>query len=174
MSQLQHLDLSSLEFNSSLPENLKHLPELQYLDLTGSSFTGDLNTFFGESGTFPKIKTLVLDVNPDIGGTIPTSIATLTTLETLGLVDCGLTGPLDNFWVSATNFASIRRIRLSYNPKIGGTLSTVVGSLPTMEMLDLDTCGLTGTIPTELGNLSNLQVLVLHKWVPPSHPDRIG
>mmetsp|Transcript_18189 Transcript_18189/g.32971 ORF Transcript_18189/g.32971 Transcript_18189/m.32971 type:complete len:171 (-) Transcript_18189:571-1083(-) len=71
----------------------------------------------------------------------------------------------DNEWHGVTcndTTKKITELRLSFNNLIG-TIPTELGLLSNVEVIDLYFNDLTGTIPTELGLLSNLQRLGLRK-----------
>jgi len=74
----------------------------------------------------------------------------------LTLVQNGLSGSIpDEF--SRLSPPSLRRLDLSYNPGLVGTLPAVLlGNLTDLEVLSLSNCGLGGRVPLSLGGLENL------------------
>ncbi|MBO1350644.1 MAG: putative Ig domain-containing protein, partial [Hormoscilla sp. GUM202] len=67
-----------------------------------------------------------------------------------------------NSWHGVTVVGSrVTKIQLNKN-KLSGTIPSSLGSLGNLQVLDLDSNSLSGTIPSALGNLSNLQYLWLH------------
>ena len=68
-----------------------------------------------------------------------------------------------NQWRGVTTSNSrVTRLRLNRN-NLSGTIPTELGNLTNLERLDLEENQLSGTIPTDLGNLTNLEQLWLHK-----------
>ncbi|XP_019156041.1 PREDICTED: probable LRR receptor-like serine/threonine-protein kinase At3g47570 [Ipomoea nil] len=61
-----------------------------------------------------------------------------------------------------TRFRYLRELRITFNPLIGGALSTSVGNLSSaFEIFVAAGCGLKGNIPTQIGNLRNLIELTI-------------
>lgn len=72
-----------------------------------------------------------------------------------------LSGPI-NTWHGITVVSDkVTRINLKNNNLVGN-IPAALGSLGSLEILDLDTNILSGTIPVEIGNLSNLRYLYLN------------
>jgi Leucine-rich repeat (LRR) protein len=57
--------------------------------------------------------------------------------------------------------SSLQSVSLHSNQLLGGTLSTLIGQLTSLEALGVYTTDLSGTIPTELGTLTNLLDITL-------------
>mmetsp|Transcript_29872 Transcript_29872/g.68923 ORF Transcript_29872/g.68923 Transcript_29872/m.68923 type:complete len:115 (-) Transcript_29872:493-837(-) len=90
MSLSDYLVLSGNAIGSSLPIELGRLPNLQNLYVEDSLVEGDIS--FVEP--MERIFELWLDINPDLRGTLPTSLGQLSTLASFSISECGLTGPI--------------------------------------------------------------------------------
>ena len=112
-----------------------------------------------ELGDLSNLRTLNLSRNYLVG-TIPEELGDLDMLRTLNLSDNGLTyipeelGDLDML-----RTLNLSRNKLSSNP-------ASLGSLPNLRVLDLSWNYFPGSIPDELGNLTNLEYLGLSFSVP--------
>ena len=72
------------------------------------------------------------------------------------------TAPLDDWYgISTDSSGRVTEILLEDND-LTGSIPAELGDLANLEILDLTWNDLTGSIPAELGNLSNLESLVLH------------
>jgi hypothetical protein len=131
LSNLKYLVMDGNAYNSTLPTELIRLPELEYLYAGFSFLQGNLD-FVSQ---MPKIYELWIDDNPDITGSIPTSIGQATSLVSLSASNNDLSGPIP----------------------------TQLGQLTDMIQMWLYDNQLTGTIPTELGNLIKMKILNLQK-----------
>ena len=90
-------------------------------------------------------------------GDIPTELANLSNLTTLGLWANELTG---NIPAELSELSLLDRLWLNGN-QLTGPIPTELGGLSNLEQLELRRNQLTGTIPSQLGNLSNLTTLGL-------------
>ncbi len=90
-------------------------------------------------------------------GTIPSSISTLTYLQSLNLRANTLTG---NIPTSLGGLTSLQSLDLAIN-KLTGTIPPELGNLTNLQVLTLFYNQLQGPIPPELGNLKSLQHLEL-------------
>ncbi|GAV89007.1 LRR_1 domain-containing protein/Pkinase_Tyr domain-containing protein/LRRNT_2 domain-containing protein, partial [Cephalotus follicularis] len=77
----------------------------------------------------------------------------------LGLSTMGLQGKLSG---DIGGLTQLRSLDLSYNPGLTGSLSPRLGDLQNLNILILAGCGFSGSIPDELGNLAELSFLALN------------
>ena len=129
LDKLNYFDLGQNNYNTTIPNELVKLPNLEklYLDhvkFTNLDFTLDFIT------RMPKIFECWIDNTPISGG-IPTEIGELTFLASFSATSCGL----------------------------DGSIPTEMGNLIMMDRLWLYQNKLTGTIPSEMGNMSLLKIL---------------
>ena len=104
-------------------------------------------------------------------GTIPPEIGQLTSLVTLQLENCGLTGSIPPEIGNLTNLGSLY---LDGN-QLSGSIPSEIGDLTSLVQLDIQDNQLTGSIPSEIGQLTNLEVLRLNEnQLSGSIPSEIG
>jgi hypothetical protein len=127
LSSLNYVEMGGNSYNSSLPTELASLPELEFLYMEQSNLSGDLSFM----KYLTKMVELWTDFNPDLIGSIPSEIGTVTTLKSLSMSDCGLTG----------------------------TIPTEIGLLTNMQQMWIYNNTLKGTIPSELGSIVGLKHL---------------
>ena len=146
MSNLVYFDMGGVAVSGSpLPTALGHLSNLKYLYLDHSDYSTELSTILDGTG-FPVIEDLWLDVNNDIGGTIPNTIGAYTTLKSLSLTHCKLKETIPTELGLLT---SLKYLWL-YGNALSGSVPTELGSLTTVERLFLHENDLTGTLPSEI------------------------
>jgi Leucine-rich repeat (LRR) protein len=153
MPSLEVLDFSNNRLEGTIHNGLQTNTALQYLSLHGNLLDGKLNVltnlrnlrhldvsdneFTGlipsELGTLSRLRLLFLGDNDYSIGTLPTSFQNLTQLEDLSLRNSHLNGTFD----------------VSYLPS-------------SLIYLDLGSNTLTGNIPAEIGNLSNIEFFILN------------
>ncbi|KAJ3411166.1 Protein kinase C-like 1 [Chytridiales sp. JEL 0842] len=92
-----------------------------------------------------------------ISGPIPSSLASLSSLQVLNLETNELTGTIPIF---LTTLSSLTFLDLGTN-QLTGTIPTEIGNLARLEVLSLFGNILTGSIPASMGNLSRLVALNL-------------
>ena len=129
-------------YNSSVPTVLGTLPELEYLYLSDSFISGDLSYMQG----MPKIIENWIDVNPGLGGTIPTFIGALGTLQSLSVTEANLSGPIPS---ELGNLSNIVQLWL-YGNNLSGTIPSQLALPPTLRLLQLEGNALIGTMPAEI------------------------
>lgn len=77
-------------------------------------------------------------------------------ITSLFLASMNLTGPMP---LEIGYLSALQYLDLSYNPGLGGPISTTLGNLQNLQTLILLGCSFTGRIPPELGNLRKLVTL---------------
>ena len=115
-----------------------------------------------------RVTALLLSENR-LTGSIPSSLGSLTNLESLLLSENQLTGSIPSSLGSLTNLESL----WLYNNQLTGSIPSSLGSLTNLESLGLSRNQLTGSIPSSLGSLTNLWLLSLYRnqltgSIPPS------
>jgi len=92
-------------------------------------------------------------------GTIPTNTNNMTELQHWDISKNKLTGNLPSTLLSS--FPELKSFQFHSN-FLNGTLSTEIGILTQLQLLEGEYNNFTGTIPSEIGQLTKLQVLQLN------------
>ena len=150
---------------------------LQTLDLSRNQLRGTLPDFSTESrltrfrigsngleGSIPytlittqRRGLIELDLsNNNFHGNLPPFPAIAGPLSFLSIARNNLTGPLNAILLNLP-VQSLRVLDVSGNSGISGTIPTGLGLFRSLTFLRLDSMALTGTIPTEIGNLVSLR-----------------
>ncbi|MEM7133911.1 MAG: clostripain-related cysteine peptidase [Chloroflexota bacterium] len=178
LPSLVDLRLQNNQITGTIPVQLGNLTNLVKLQLYSNKLAG---TIPSELGNLTDLETLTLYDN-ELTGEIPDSFGNLKNLEQLNLFGNTLTGtipaslttgkpnlqilsihdnqlnePLPTVWA----LPSLVDLRLQNN-QITGTIPVQLGNLTNLVKLQLYSNKLTGTIPTELGSLTNLETLTLY------------
>ncbi|XP_060672734.1 receptor-like protein 6 [Ziziphus jujuba] len=173
LTQLQRLNLADNDFNfSHIPSAMGHLSRLTYLNLSHSSFCGQVPfeisglsnlSFLDLSyndlelkspnlsrlvGNLIKLKQLHLTY-VDISSTVPSFLANFSSLTSLLLSDCGLQGEFPNRIFQLPN---LQVLNLRNNPGLTGYLPEF-HSNSSFEVLLLYNTSFSGKIPTSIKNL---------------------
>lgn len=154
--RLEELRLSGNSFSGGVPGSIVDCGSLRVLDLQGNRFSGPVPPFLGQ---MRSLKELSLGGNL-FTGSIPTSYGTLHELEVLDLSDNKLTGVLPLEIMQLGNMSSLN---LSNNRFLGQVISSRIGDLTSLQVLNLSHCGFSGRVPSTLGNLMRLRVLDFSK-----------
>ncbi|XP_031100729.1 receptor kinase-like protein Xa21 [Ipomoea triloba] len=146
--------LSSLEMN---------VPTLIGISVALNKLSGNMPSFLVNAS---KLEFLDISVN-EFSGFIPSSLGDLRSLESLNLEGNNLHSPLSSrfdkrlsFISSLTKCRKLRKLSFSEN-YLNGILPSSIGNFSSeLEILGLGGCEIMGSIPPEIGNLSN--ILILH------------
>ncbi|KAG0520961.1 hypothetical protein BDA96_08G119900 [Sorghum bicolor] len=175
-SKLTTLQLSSNRFHGQISRSLANLISLSFLSLANNAFKNITNVLYA-LGNSKNITTLLLQFNFRgsclLSGNIPLWLSKLTRLEILDLANNRLTGPIP-VWIDSLSFLyhldlSNNRLTEDIPTANVAVLSAPISVLfPDQEtdgvfpaVLNLSNNHLTGTIPSEIGQLKSLVVLNL-------------
>ncbi|KAH9714602.1 protein kinase domain-containing protein [Citrus sinensis] len=157
--KLLQLQNNSLSGCLSSIANIR-LPNLEKLHLWGNNFSGIIPRFIFNAS---KLSTLELEEN-SFSGFIPNTFGNLRNLERLNLGDNYLTSstPELSFLSSLSNCKSLTLIILSNNQLDGILPKTSIGNLSrSLEEFYMHNCNISGGIPEEISNLTNLTTIIL-------------
>ncbi|GJP50582.1 hypothetical protein CLOM_g9733 [Closterium sp. NIES-68] len=142
--------------------------------LTSWSSEDDCGAWLGVScdpSTWMVVSISLGSQQPPLIGSIPSSLATLSTLSYIDLSSNNLTGPLPSAIGALSN---LQFLQLRQNNFSGG-IPSAIGALSKLTGLDLSDNRLTGSIPDVLGGLPSLKNLVLNQnGLSGSIPSSIG
>jgi hypothetical protein len=142
LSNLNYLVIDGNSFNSSLPQELLDLPQLEYLYAGNSFVEGNLD-FVSQ---MPKIYELWIDQNPGIQGSIPATLASSATLASLSATGCSLTGSIPAEIGQMTDMVQM----WLYDNKLTGTIPPSFGDLKKLKLFQVQKNDIEGSIPSEL------------------------
>ena len=170
LTNLRYLDLYNNQLSGAIPPELGRLTNLRYLDLFGNQLSGAIPA---ELAQLTNLQSLNL-ANNNFSGCIPASLQTIQTndLDALGLSPCDTSGQ------PPSGHSADRAVLLAFYAATGGgsawtgdnwdsdePIGTWQGVTTDEEgrviRLELSGLGLTGAIPAELAQLTNLQLLYL-------------
>uniref|UniRef100_A0A453DL21 Receptor kinase-like protein Xa21 n=1 Tax=Aegilops tauschii subsp. strangulata TaxID=200361 RepID=A0A453DL21_AEGTS len=181
LPNLQLLDLSYNFLSGSVPASIYNISTLTYLSVGVNSLAGEIPYNIGY--TLPSIQTLIMGVNK-FHGQIPTSLANTTNLHEIYLAENAFNGivpslgtlpnliSLDlgenslqagdwSFLTSLTNCSQLVELFLDANI-LQGDLPNSIGDLPkSLEILLLRENKISGTVPKEIENLTNIKRLYM-------------
>ncbi|KAA3456026.1 putative leucine-rich repeat receptor-like protein kinase isoform X4 [Gossypium australe] len=159
------LDLSDHQLRGKIPHQIGDLSALKYLDLSNCGLSGKLPPSLGK---LTQLKFLDISYNDNINGSIPPQLGNLENLVTLNLSRCGIVGPIPSALGNQINgsipleIGHLRNLTYLdlYNNRLGSIPITLY-QLTNLEILYLDNNQLQGSIPQDIENLENLNLLSL-------------
>ncbi|XP_012703177.2 receptor-like protein kinase 2 isoform X2 [Setaria italica] len=172
---LSLLSLASNKLQGQVPPAISSLDKLVVLKLQNNSLNGPIpyafsdlkslsilnlsqNLLTGEipSGIFELQKLSILDLHDNsISGAIPISVSLSKALIELNLGNNALAGTIPTMPTTLTT-----SLNLTHN-NLSGSIPSDIGYLSELEILDLSYNSLSGEVPSSLGNLQSLTQLVL-------------
>ena len=179
LRHLEEIDLGRNKLAGSIPPELGGLSELDRLLLGRNQLNGRIPV---ELGNLPKLTSLSVVANK-LSGQIPSELGNLSALTNLNLAGNGLSGPIPPELGKLSNLlylrlesndlegelpselGNLRRLKwlfLQFNSRLTGSIR-ILGSLTSLEQLQINRCGFDGPIPPELGNLSKLGTLLVSR-----------
>ncbi|XP_027361835.1 receptor-like protein kinase 5 [Abrus precatorius] len=172
---LQTLDVSNNYFYGLIPESLSNLTRLRRLSFSSNSFSGEIPSSLG---LLSNLEELYLD-NNNLRGTIPESFNNLVNLKRLELQSnklnghlpyLGSLGSLYYLALSDNSVAgelpeslpvSLVQISIRNNNLSGGLTSENLKNLMNLQVVDLSSNQMSGSVPSVLFELPSLQQLTL-------------
>uniref|UniRef100_A0A0E0PQ48 non-specific serine/threonine protein kinase n=1 Tax=Oryza rufipogon TaxID=4529 RepID=A0A0E0PQ48_ORYRU len=176
---LTYLALNNNNFTGVIPAAVSKLKNLKVFTLNCNQLTGTIPAALGE---LTSLETLKLEVNQFTPGELPGSFKNLTSLKTVWLAQCNLTGDFPSY---VTEMMEMEYLDLSQN-SFTGSIPPGIWNLPKLQYLflytnqltgdvvvngkigaasliylDISENQLTGTIPESFGSLMNLTNLAL-------------
>ena len=152
LANLEELTLSHNELSGVIPTALARLTNLIWLNIRGNRLTGPIPP---ELAQLPNLTGLVVGGN-ELSGPLEW-LGDMTNLQTLGLWNLGLSGPIPTWLRNLTDLVYLRL----YQNALSGPIPAWLGELHNLEFLSLSSNELAGPIPSELGTLTNLKYLYL-------------
>ncbi|XP_035550514.1 receptor-like protein 43 isoform X2 [Juglans regia] len=151
LSSLTYLDLSDSQFSGQIPSEIQYLSKLSYLRLHSS-----FDDLYTESLTslvqnLTNLKSLFF-YGINISSTVPESLANLSSLQILSLIDCGLYG---QFPSRIFHLPHLQGLYLLANEDLTGHLPEFHTNSP-LKYLILDDTNFSGNLPASIGNLNSL------------------
>uniref|UniRef100_A0A0D9V4Z7 non-specific serine/threonine protein kinase n=1 Tax=Leersia perrieri TaxID=77586 RepID=A0A0D9V4Z7_9ORYZ len=159
LSNCRGLKVLNLSFNhlaGEFPPDIAGLTSLNALNLSNNNFSGEL-----PSDAFTKLEQLTalsLSFN-HFNGSIPDSVAALPELEQLDLSSNTFSGTIPSSLCQDPN----SKLHLLYlqNNYLAGSIPDAISNCTNLVSLDLSLNYINGSIPASLGELVNLQDLIL-------------
>ena len=156
LPSIQTLVMGENKFHGQIPNSLANTTNLQVINLASNSFNGIVPSL----GTLSNLVSLNLGENHLEAGdwSFLTSLTNCTQLVELSLDANILQGEFPNSIASLSR--RLERLLLTAN-KISGTIPQEIEQLTNIKLLYMENNLLSGSIPESLGNLQNLYVLSL-------------
>nr|GLL21980.1 probable LRR receptor-like serine/threonine-protein kinase At3g47570 [Ipomoea trifida] len=147
------------KFHGTIPASFPNASKLQLLELSQNYFVGDVPDNIGR---LKDLRRLNLQLN-FLGGndfTFMTSLSNCSDLTQFSIAGNSFEGKLPDTIANLSSKLSM--LSLAGN-KFSGAIPIRINNLASLIALELDDNHLSGVIPSEIGDLKNLQVLALQK-----------
>ncbi|KAL8459283.1 hypothetical protein ACS0TY_036691 [Phlomoides rotata] len=155
-TKLQHIDLSSNLFNSSIPDWIYFCKDLEFVDLSRTLLQGTISNAIAN---LTSLNTLHLPFN-SLSGKIPTKLCKIKSLD---LSFNEFKGDIsDSFGNMLDCFLEALESLLLQGNELSGHLTDQFGNFKRLQILDLSQNSLSGAIPISLGKLFSLKILALN------------
>jgi Leucine-rich repeat (LRR) protein len=142
LTSLMYLSMGGMSFNSSIPTAITTLPNLKYFYIENADLIDNLSFISDFSG----IKEIWLDNNPNLVGTIPETIGSLTSLVSFSISGCGITGTIPQ---SLGMLTEINQLWL-HNNSLTGPIPEEISALSQLRNLHVENNNLLGSIPSSI------------------------
>ncbi|GLJ14141.1 hypothetical protein SUGI_0226970 [Cryptomeria japonica] len=148
MTRLHYLRLNSNKLNGSISMEIGKLWRLRVINFRYNSLTGSIPMVLANCSS---LETLALASN-SLYGTVPPELSSLNRLQELWLSNNSLGGSIH----FVMNYTELKKLSVGGN-KFEGTIPEVIGNkLPKLQVIELTSNQLRGSIPKSLANCSAL------------------
>lgn len=153
LSSLRYLSVSFNNITGDLPLSLANCSQLRVLDLSSNEFTGNIpSEFCSSSSPFSSLEKLLL-ANNYLSGSVPNSLGSCKSLQTIDVSFNGLTGAIpDEIW----NLPRISDVEMWANNLTGEIPEGICVKGGNLQTLILNNNLITGTIPMSIASCTNL------------------
>lgn len=151
-NSLEYLNYGSTKFTGAVPKLPSNIVEY---DCSNTLHSGTLSDDIFEG--LQNLTMLIMDGN-SFDSSVPMTVASLPKLKVFSIREAGLTGDLSYM----QGMPSIVEHLVDGNPNLVGPVYSFIGELTTLQSFSASDCGLTGVLPTELGNLEEMVQLWLY------------
>ncbi|XWS19721.1 hypothetical protein CRYUN_Cryun31cG0040400 [Craigia yunnanensis] len=174
ISSLKEISLSNNSLSGEITSTIS-ITNLEVLRLSKNNLSGNIPNFISNAS---KLITLSLEEN-SFSGLIPNTLGNLRFLERLSFASNNLITETSthewSFLSSLANCRNLKYLAVSFNP-LNGILPSSISNLSTsLQYFYASGVKITGSIPREIGDLSNITILNLsHNELSGSIPATIG
>ncbi|KAF8017589.1 hypothetical protein BT93_H2696 [Corymbia citriodora subsp. variegata] len=173
LPNLKEIDLNDNHLTGPIPESISNASNVDYFTILLNNFTGKVPSFSKMRGLYRFIiKNNNLGSGQSADLNFLCSLTNSTKLKLLSIGQNAFGGPLPN---CISNLSiTLSKFGLSYN-HISGTLPSGIGNLINLETLEMWGNNISGNIPSEIGNLNKMSRMDLGENNFSGHiPESIG
>ncbi|KAH0681117.1 hypothetical protein KY284_022202 [Solanum tuberosum] len=156
LSKLKKFLIGDNPTKGTIPTSLGNISTLQYLYCGNNDIVGQIPP---ELGKLSNLRQLCFRNNYNLIGQIPEAIFNISSLEVIDFSFNNLSGRIPT--TTGLHLPNIKDLHLGVN-QIKGSIPLFITNASKLEILELNNNFLTGTIPNNLGNLHELQIMLLH------------
>lgn len=139
---LEYLDLTGNAFTGNLPSTMANLWSLKFAYISDNGFQGTLDVILKSS--LPILEEFWADDNEALNAYIPSEVGNLVSLKSLSLANCNLQGSIPK---EMGQLVALEQLWLNEN-ELSGNVPTGLGALTALVILRLENNSLSGTMPS--------------------------
>ncbi|RCV38619.1 hypothetical protein SETIT_8G157400v2 [Setaria italica] len=161
LPHLQKIYMDNNQFHGQIPASIANASELEHVQLGYNLFSGIVPPEIGRlrNLSWLELSQTMLEAKEPKDWEFLTALTNCSQLRILDMMFCRLGGVLPN---SVSNLStSLEILFLGHNP-ISGSIPRDIGNLFNLQIVDFAQNNFTGTIPSSFSRLTNLQGLTLY------------